>query len=187
MVFSLNSDYRLSLLGQNRRFFSYSIIIFVVHIIHILDFKFLEGQSLFVAFPGIQKLLSNSLFIVCVHWIPNADILGTHQLQNSSKPVLVAFEQEKNVSAVGACLGRIALARTCVKSRCHPPRENVSSLIAWKLLLVLASFGTRHKFQNKLTMTTEVPCTYQREAKGFIRIISCNTLRGVLCPRSCSW
>ena len=40
--------------------------------------------------------------------------LGTHGLQNSSNPVLVAFWWEKNVSALGTCLGLIALGRTCM-------------------------------------------------------------------------
>ena len=38
--------------------------------------------------------------------------LGTHRLQNSSNPVLVALRREKQVSALGARLGRVTLART---------------------------------------------------------------------------
>ena len=54
--------------------------------------------------------------------------LGTRQLQNLSKPILVTLWQEENASALGACSGLVALARTCMS---HDTSHKRKRFIVW--------------------------------------------------------
>ena len=85
------------------------------------------------------------------HWIIMyiQSYLATHQLQNWSDPELIAFWQ-KNVSAVSACSGLIALARTFMSHTTIPQEKMLHHS-------VLTGFGTCHVFWNELMMSTEVP------------------------------
>lgn len=72
---------------------------------------------------------------------------GTPQLQNSSIPALVTFRWEKNVSALCACSGLSALARTC-------RRHNDTWHEKMRHHLVLLGFSSQHEFQSKLMTST---------------------------------
>ena len=54
------------------------------------------------------------------------------------------------ISSTGACLGLVALARTCVSHEAALPEKRLHRS-------VLVGFGTRHEFRNELTMSPEVP------------------------------
>ena len=100
--------------------------------------------------------------------------LGTCRFQNSSKPVLVAFWWEKNVSALGACLGLVALVRTCMSHEATPQEKTL-------YCLVLLDSGTRHEFWKELT-STEVPLYFESDIYSFecneiFSFEKCDTLR----------
>lgn len=66
--------------------------------------------------------------------------LGTCLFQNLSKPVLVAFWREKNISALSACLGLAALARTCMSL----PHKRKHFIVWFSSILTLVTGSGRN-------------------------------------------
>ena len=113
------------------------------------------------------------------HLCPSLSIqshLPTHQLQNSSNPVLTAFWQEKNVSALSAWSIVMALTRT-YESHDAAPQEKMlhQSLLSWYLSQVLERINNKYRgtivFWNKLgnrdvwipATKKESVCIWERE------------------------
>ena len=100
--------------------------------------------------------------------------LGTRWLQTSLNPVLAAFWWEKNVSALGACSGLVALAQTCLSHAAALQEQVLHHTVACSPLI---SFGTGHKFRHKWMMIRRYHCIYypyQDYSEGCL--LSCSPL-----------